>query len=135
MLIYLVGLTSYGIHFELERGQFIIISIALAFFGIFLFHKYPKPTWLAYILFILSIQLKIYPAVFIFLFIREWRNWKENIIRIAVLCIINFVLLFSLGWNLFHNFIQIIGETVNDPGVWVGNLSVRSFTHFCFPQS
>lgn len=128
LLLFLTGLTSYGLQFELERGQFYSLAIALAFAGVYLFHNHPRLTWLGYGLFSLSIQLKIFPFIFIFLFIRDWRAWKTNLARFALLGMINIALLFILGWQKFLDFTRILIGSANDAFVWVGNMSVRSFT-------
>ncbi len=134
VLIFVTGLTSYGLQFELERGQFYTLSIALAFGGIYLFHKHPKLSWLAYLLFSLSIQLKIFPIIFIFLFVRDWRDWKKNLLRFAAIITFNIGLLFIFGWNKFLELIQILTGMAAEPFVWVGNMSVRSFSRFGFPR-
>ena len=133
VLIFVVTLTSYGLQFELERGQFYTLSIALAFAGIYLFHKVPRLSWLAYLLFSFSIQLKIFPFVFVFMFIRDWRDWKNNLLRFAGLFAFNIALLFILGWGTFVEFFNILTGMAADPFVWIGNMSARSFSRLAFP--
>lgn len=133
MLLFIVGLTSYGLQFELERGQFNTLAIGLTFAAIYIFHRHPRLSWLAYILFTIGIQLKIYPAIFIFLFIRDWRSWKENIIRWVGLGIANLLLLFSLGYAPFLHFLEVITKKSDDPGAWVGNISIKSFAQYRLP--
>ncbi|MBI3162017.1 MAG: DUF2029 domain-containing protein [Chloroflexi bacterium] len=104
LLFFVTGLYSYGFQFELERGQFNVIAFACCLSAIYLFHYHPKFRYFAYLLFSLSIQLKVYPVIFTVMFIRDWRDWKGNLRRIAGLGIINFSLLFVLGYQLFAEF-------------------------------
>ena len=75
----------------------------------------------------------MFPALLIFLFIRDWRDLRGNLIRIFGLGLANFALFFILGWNKFQEFVNILFAMNNDPGIWVGNLSVRSFTYRTLP--
>jgi hypothetical protein len=133
VLVFISALTSYGLQFEIERGQFYSVAFALAFAGIYIFYRQPKLSWLAYILFTLAIQIKLFPVILIFLFIRDWRDWRGNLIRILGLGVANIALLFILGWSKFQEFISILRSMVDDSGIWVGNLSVKSFAYYQFP--
>ena len=59
MLIFATGMISYGLQFELERGQWNLIAFTLSLTAIYLFHNYPRLRWLAYFLFSISVQLKL----------------------------------------------------------------------------
>jgi hypothetical protein len=133
VLVFITALTSYGLQFEIERGQFYSVAFALTFAGIYIFHRQPKFSWLAYILFILAIQIKLFPVILIFLFIRDWRDWRGNLVRILGLGVANIALLFILGWAKFQEFITILRNMVDDSGIWVGNLSVKSFAYYQLP--
>ena len=74
MPIFVTGLFSYGFQFELERGQFNIIATFLCFLAIYMYHFHNKMKYLAYLLFILSVQLKIFPFIFIVMFVTHWRD-------------------------------------------------------------
>jgi hypothetical protein len=127
LLFTITGLISYGFQFELERGQFNIISIFLCVTAIYLFHFKPKYRILSYVLFTISVQLKIYPAIFIFMFIEDWSLWKQNLIRISILIIVNFLSLFILGLNIFNDFIYYVIHFSAYPTAWMGNHSISSF--------
>jgi hypothetical protein len=130
VLIFITGLLSYGFQFELERGQFNIIASFLCFLAIWIFHFHNKYRLLAYILFALSVQLKIFPFIFIVMFINNWQDWKSNIKRILILALVNFLLLFIMGPTVFIDFIEaILAQTVY-PAIWQGNHSIRSFVAF-----
>jgi hypothetical protein len=135
ILLFVCGLTSYGLMFELERGQFNVIAMALSFIAIYIFHRQPKFSWVAYILFTIAIQLKMYPAIFIVFFVRDWKDIKANLIRILGLGIANLALFFCLGWGIFQDFIGALRWKANDPGFWVGNISIRSFAQDWFPRT
>lgn len=126
-LIFITSLFSYGFQFELERGQFNIITLAICFSAIYLFHYKKKYRMLSYILFSLSIQLKLWPGIFIFLFIDNWEDWKNIIKRFFFLLVPNFLALFILGYQTFASFVDAISVP---PYIWEGNHSVTSFAVF-----
>jgi hypothetical protein len=128
LLVLMTGLFSYGFQFELERGQFDVISVFLAFLAIWIFHYHSRHSILAYALFTISVQLKIYPLIFVFMLIRDWRDWGKNIARISVLALVNFALLFALGPGVFLDFMHSIGGKMAGPYIWVGNHSITAFT-------
>jgi hypothetical protein len=69
-------------------------------------------------LFCVSVQLKVFPAIFVFLFVDDWRDWKANLKRFAALGLVNFLLLFLLGFSYFQLFVtRMLGS--------MGNLEVR----------
>ncbi len=127
VLILFTGLFSYGLQFELERGQFNVLAVSLCFLGLWIFHARPRVRLLAYILFIISVQLKVYPLIFIVLFIQDWQDWKNNLKRMAGLVLANIALLFILGPQVFLDFIKGITSQTTDPAVWTGNHSAASF--------
>jgi hypothetical protein len=135
VLLFAVGITSYGFQFELERGQWYSIAMALTLAGILLFHRYPRLSWIAYILFTIAIQLKISPVLFIFLFIRDWRKWKENLLRIGILGAVNLGLLFVLGMDRFQRFIQILLLKSDNSMSGKLNLSIKSFVQYSLPYN
>jgi hypothetical protein len=97
LLIFITGLGSYGLQLELQRGQWNVLAFTLCLTAIYIFHGHPKLRWLAYLLFSLSIQLKLYPAIFIFAFIDDLTDWKNNIRRFAGLGIANILAVFMFG--------------------------------------
>jgi hypothetical protein len=128
MLIFVTGLVSYGMQFELERGQFNVIALAFCLGSIYIFHNHPGRRWLAYLFFTISIQLKLYPAMFVFTLIEDWSDWKGNIKRIVGLGFLNIAALFILGWDLVLTAIKDInGFQAALPGR-VYSLSILSFS-------
>lgn len=129
LLIFITGLLSYGLQFELERGQFSVITIAFALLSIYLFHYHPRLRFLAYLLFTISIQLKIFPAIFVVLFVDDWRDWKTNIKRALGLFALNFAAFFVLGGKVFVDFVNAMTRIqLVDQQAWIGNHSIASFS-------
>jgi hypothetical protein len=127
MLFFITGVFSYGFQFELERGQFNVIAMAACFFAIWIFHNHNRYRFLAYFLFTISIQLKVFPAIFIIMFITDWHDWKNNIMRFLGLAAVNFALFFVLGTSVFVDFLRAIKAQSIHPSIWSGNHSIRSF--------
>ena len=118
MLIFVTGLVSYGLQFELERGQFNVIAFTLCLGAIYIFHNHPKSRWLAYLFFTISVQLKLYPAIFVFALIEDWSDWKGNIKRIVGLGILNLAALFM--FRIGSSYLQPLGALVNSRLIWPG---------------
>jgi hypothetical protein len=127
MLFFITGLFSYGFQFELERGQFNVIAMVACFFAIWIFHNHNKYRFVAYILFTISVQMKLFPAIFIVMFITDWHDWKNNIKRFLGLAAVNFALFFVLGTSVFVDFLRAIKAQSLHPSIWSGNHSIRSF--------
>jgi len=127
ILVFVTGLFSYGFQFELERGQFNVIAMFLCLLSIWIYHYQHKYRFLAYVLFSLSIQLKVYPVIFIVMFIQDWRDWKNNIRRVLGLTVANVALLFVMGPGVFVDFLKAIQAQSANPPIWDGNHSIRSF--------
>jgi hypothetical protein len=118
---------SYGMQFELERGQFNLFAFSLALLAIYLYHHYDSFRYLAYVLFSVAAHLKVYPAFFIFMFIKDWKDWKGNIKRFLILGLLNIALLFVLGYRIFLDFVDNIPEFMSVTMTFPGNHSITSF--------
>lgn len=127
LFILIVGLFSYGLQFELERGQSNLIAFAFCLIGICIFHFHKRLRIFAYILFSVSIQMKLYPAIFFMLFIEDWRDWGGNMKRIFGLALFNFTLLFVMGFTAFIDFSKAIALQQFNLSQWNGNHSIRAF--------
>jgi len=97
LLMTVTGAISYGFQFELERGQWNLIAFSFCLAAICLFHRKPGLRWLAYLLFSISVQLKLFPAIFILTFIDDLSDWRNNLKRILGLVVLNLILVFILG--------------------------------------
>jgi hypothetical protein len=131
-ILFVAGLYSYGLLFEIERGQFNLIAIGCVFSGILIFHRQPKLRWLAFILFCVSVQLKIYPAIFVIFFSDDWENWKRNIVRWMALGLANLALLFALGPAILQQFLVTNSDLISSLGKtdWPVSHSIDGFLMF-----
>lgn len=127
LLLFVSGALSYGFQFELERGQFNVIAFTLCLAAVYLYHHHHKYRFVAYALFSIAVQLKVYPAIFILMFVGDWWDWKGNVARMLAIAIINFAALFILGAKAFTDFVGAIRAQALDPFAWVGNHSIASF--------
>jgi glycosyl transferase family 87 len=127
MLVFITGLFSYGFQFELERGQFNVIAMSLCFLAIWIYHFHNRYRYLGYLLFSISVQLKVFPIIFIVMLISNWHDWRRNIRRMLILSALNFALFFILGLHTFNDFVLAITAQAVNPFVWVGNHSITSF--------
>jgi hypothetical protein len=135
LLLFTTGLYSYGFLFELERGQLNLIAFLLCMFAIYLFHYHNKIRYLAYILFAISIQLKVWPGIFILMFVHDWRDWRINIKRFLGIVGLNSLLLFVLGYQPLAIFLQTLSKPILNPYTWVGNHSIMSFMTLFAPKA
>ena len=130
VFMFVTGLFSYGLQFEIERGQFNVVAMSFCFLSIYLYHYHYKLKYLAYLLFSLSIQLKLYPAIFVFAFIRNPRDWKHNLKKFTMIGLFNLFLLFVLGWKVGVDYFPVMFKYAMNPYVWVGNNSAIGFFLF-----
>ena len=117
--IFLISLFTYPFLFEIERGQFNLITMALCFYGLEL-NKNGK--FLGYIFFLISIQMKLFPAIFVFLFA------KKDIKKYLYLGGISVLSLFLLGIGKFKHFLKAVTD-ISKSEIFISevNLSVGSF--------
>ena len=127
-LLFVTGLFSYGFQLELERGQYNVFAFLLCISSIYIFHYYPRYRLIAYFLFSISIQLKLYPAIFIFMLVDDWRDWKTTIRRFIGIGLFNLLLFFAMGPQIFLDFIRSVTAQIVNPS-WKGvtNHSISSF--------
>jgi len=76
--------------------------------AVYVYHSREDLDYLAYLLFSIGLQMKIYPAILIVMFVKDWRDWKGNIKRMAGLLLFNMALLFILGPGLFRDFLGAV---------------------------
>ena len=123
--IFITLLTSYGFQFELQRGQWNFICIFLIYFSLLLFKNGNKN--LSVVFFSLAVHLKVYPLIFIILFIDDFSSVKKNIIHILKIVMFNLVLVLLIGVDVHIKFLKNIFEFANLPYMWKGNHSISSF--------
>lgn len=126
--LFAVSLFSYGLQFELERGQYNILTFLFVMLAVYIFHFHYRYRYIAYLLFSVAVQLKVFPAIFILMFIRDWRDWKGNIQRFLGIGLLNLTLLFILGPRVFFDFLNAVTQQVVTPSWnWNGNHSIQAF--------
>lgn len=126
-LILVTGLFSYAFQFELERGQFNVLAASCAFLSIWMFHHHPRWRIWAYGFFSLAVQLKLYPAIFLFALIRDRRSFVGDLGRLSILALVNAAIFFVMGPSIFLSFLKGLAEHSFEPYVWVGNHSLKSY--------
>jgi hypothetical protein len=126
---FITGIFSYGMQFELERGQFNIFAFTLSFLAIYIFHHHYQFRHLAYLLFSVAVQIKLYPVIFILMFVKDWRDWKNNLLRFTELGIFNIALLFVLGYKVFADFLRVIPTLLNSVWIRPYNHTIASFVN------
>ncbi len=126
--LFAVSLFAYGLQFELERGQYNLLTFLFVMLAVYIFHFHYKYRYIAYLLFSIAVQLKVFPAIFILMLIKDWRDWKGNIKRFVGLGLFNVALLFILGPRVFFDFTRAISQQVVTPSWnWNGNHSIQAF--------
>ena len=118
LFFFLTGLVSYGMQFELERGQFNVLTLLLAITGIWLYHNFSSFRLLAYTLWIIATHIKLYPGVFLLMFFSRWNNWKENFITLLQLGTLNIVAFLILGYKVFLQFVNAVITESRNP-LWL----------------
>jgi hypothetical protein len=128
VLVLVTGLVSYGLLFELERGQFNVIAAGLAFAALLHAHSHGARGYVPWILLSISAQLKIYPAIFFVAMIRDWRDWKHVFRTVVGMLAVNAALLLILGKEAFLGFVhRVSGYSANLSKIRMDNHSVYSF--------
>jgi hypothetical protein len=130
MLVFVTGIASYGLQFEIERGQWNLIAFTFCLTAIYLFHRYRRHRWLAYFFFTISVQLKLFPAIFVFALIEDWSDWKKNIRRFAGLGIVNIAALFIFGLDPVRRTMGVFGGLQGNLFGPPNNISITSYTAY-----
>ncbi len=118
VFFFLTGLFSYGMQFELERGQFNVLTLLLVITGIWIYHYFPSFRLLAYTLWIIATHIKLYPFVFLLLFFSHWKNHKENLMTLVQLGILNIAAFLILGYRIFQQFVHAVITESRNP-LWL----------------
>jgi hypothetical protein len=126
VLICATGPISYGLQFELERGQWNVITLSLVLVAVWLFHRHQRLRPLAYVLFLIAVQLKLYPIVFLPLLVSDWRRWRENVARFLLLSVTTVLLFFVQGIRPLQTWISGLRDWSAEAWIWEGNPSIQS---------
>jgi len=128
IILFISGFFSYGLRFEMDRGQDNCICIFLFLLGVHFSKKSHIATrLLGYSIAILAIHLKVWPVILFPALYNHRVSIKSNVITLGIFIAANFALLFSLGPGFFINYIQALIHANSTSDVWVANLSLHSF--------
>ncbi len=128
VIITLLGLTSYGLRFEIERGQWNVIVLFMSLCALLLVKsKSTVRRVFGYCLFSFAVHLKLWPVFLGVGFFRAPDGWGVNVKRLAYMVIGNVVLLFCLGPSFLSYYIGNVIMKVGNPNVWIGDHSVVAF--------
>ncbi len=130
LMLFALGLFSYGFQFELEKGQSNMIAFSLALIAVYLYHSRKEYDLLAYLLFSIGLQMKIYPAILIVFFTRDWRDWKGNIKRVVGILLFNLALLFVLGPQMLKDFLNAVKAQQGNAGSWAGSHAMKGYVYY-----
>lgn len=125
--VFVSGLFSYPLHFEIERGQYNFLVFFLCYLSIYFYYKHSGLRYLGYVLFTLAVQLKVFPFIFCLMFVYDWRNWRRDARRLLVLSLVNALLTVVLGTENLSNFLNAIKPENAQAWVWKGSHSILSF--------
>ena len=118
LFFFLTGLVSYGMQFELERGQFNVLALLLAWVSVWLFYNLPSFRLLAYTLLTIATHLKVYPGIFILMFFSRAKDWKENLKIALQFGALNAAAFLVLGYQAFMQFSESLLAESRNP-LWV----------------
>jgi hypothetical protein len=135
LLVFALGLMSYGFQFEIERGQFNIIATGCALLAVLIYREAPRYRWIAFLLITIAIQMKIYPAIFILLFLEGRPPWRQLLRDLALLFLLNVASLFVLGVPRLLDFLNMVFLRMAQPYIWIGNMSATSFATKAYPAN
>jgi len=120
---------SYGLRFEIERGQINIIILFLTLISIYLIHcsKYLYLI-LGLILLSFSIHMKVWPVFLIICIFNKSNGFLRNIVIYILFILLNLCLLFLGGYTLLKNYVKTLIDNVTTlDNAWMANMSLFSF--------
>jgi len=126
LFVFITGLLGYGLQFELERGNFNVITLALGLAAVYVYWRYPKVRAISYLLLTISIQFKLYPAILVILLIDNRDTVTKNLKRIFLFGFSNVGLLFIMGWNGFIEFLRSVSTQIDGSG-YVRDHGINNF--------
>jgi hypothetical protein len=126
LLIFVTGLFSYGLQFELERGQFNVLAMTAAYAGIWLLHAKPRLRGIGYLLHWLSVQLKVYPIVFVLMLVTNWRDWRNGLRRVVLLLLADVGGFLVLGPMMAMRWLTNVWTHAANPDLAISNHSITA---------
>jgi hypothetical protein len=120
LLSVIIFFYSYPAMFSIERGNSDVV--ALFFITLFIYFYKIERIFYSVIFLVLATQLKIYPLCLAFIFLN-----KKHLKHFLMFGVLNFILLFSMGFKVLTNFLASLTSIGAAPYVWPGNHSLHSF--------
>ncbi len=122
------GLNAYGLQFEIERGQWNVIAVALALWAIYVYQLCsPKLKPLAYALMLMGCQMKLYPMIFIFGFYSHKKSLRENFKTVSAMILANVALIFVFGFEVAQSFLKSVSALNRRSEYGFAQISIHSF--------
>lgn len=126
IICFLIYINSYGFQFEIERGQWNIISIFFVIVAVYLSKK--NNNILSALFFALAVSLKLYPILFAPALIKDYSKIRDVIKTIFYTIVANVVFFMILGFSNLKWFYRIISKYADIKTSWIGNHSMTSFS-------
>ncbi len=127
-LIVGLGFMSYGLRFEMERGQWNAITLTMCLTALLLLRSQRREVrCLGYLLYVIAVQVKLWPVVLAITFLRPEQGWLRNVGRLVCLAAANVACLFVLGRAFFATYVDALLHHEATTNIWVGNHSLYSF--------
>jgi len=124
----LLGLHSYGLQFEIERGQWNLIAVTSAIWAIYLYHfGGARARGVAFTMVIIASQIKVYPLIFIFGFFSRDTSIISNFKVIGTLLLVNILLIFIFGVDVAGSFYDSIVSLAVAGDYGIAQISIDSF--------
>jgi len=114
--------TSYGLMFELERGNINLYALFFSLLSVWLMVGLPRSAWLPALALAVAVSLKVYPAVLFVPLIWRYR-WRA----VMPLIVTNLALLLVAGPRNAVLFVRNLSGFQGAPLLWVGNHSAAGF--------
>lgn len=121
-MIILYTLTSYGMLFSIERGNFDIFVVFLAVIGMLFLVRFPENVWAPALFLSLATHLKLYPGILLFILL--WKHGRKSLLPLFA---INSGLFLVLGIKPMVEFFLRLGPYTLNPVISVKNSSAVSF--------
>jgi Glycosyltransferase family 87 len=129
ILLASISIMSYGLRFELERGQINELVLCLSLLAIILSQKENYFfIFISFIIMTFTFQMKVWPLAFIPCLYNRKMSFKCNFIHYFLYGIINAGLFLSLGIGFFKHYLDILKQSAQSPiNIWVANMSLYSY--------
>lgn len=123
-----LGVLAYGIQFEIERGQWNLLAFLFCLAAvIFASSSDYRSKWAGYVLLTVASQIKLWPAIYIFLLISLEPSLKQKIKGFIIFIFVNFLLLFSFGFSVAVGFFNEIAKASKEQKYGIAQTSIGSF--------